>query len=243
MKELTDQLNRVPKIGFVIGASLVAVLLSIPIVMFLILPGLDELNKLNLEIDIQKQKAEEIKKTIALLNSESKSKLSDYSRFFDQLIPGELDMLHFASLNEVVAAAIGAEINTISISKGVVPNQTTAPPAGTTATTAPVQTAPTKVTVTYRSSFDVMLDLINSWKEADQLVGVSLIKATSDSSGVLNYTIEYSLPVSAAVAKATIGEKIQFTEAEKDQIDDIKSKIIYFATPSAQPLGKNNPFK
>jgi len=249
MKAFLEQLNRIPKIGYIIGASVLAVLLSIPIIMFLMMPAFDEFNDVNLEINTQKQKAAEIKKTIALLNSENKNKLASYTGFFDQLIPGQLDMPHFASLNEVVAAAIGAEIKSITISKGVAPKKApvragTSGSTSTKATTTPVQKAPTTVSVTYSSSYDVLLILIDAWRKADELVGVSLVKANAQTDGVLNYTIDYFLPVSeTAVKKATIGEKIRFSRAEKDKIDELRSKIIYFATPSAQPLGKDNPFE
>src|SRR3989344_1938025 len=217
MKAFLEQLNRIPKIGYIIGASVLAVLLSIPIIMFLMMPAFDEFNDVNLEINTQKQKAAEIKKTIALLNSENKNKLASYAGFFDQLIPGQLDMPHFASLNEVVAAAIGAEIKSITISKGVAPKKApsrtgTSGSTSTKATTAPVQKAPTTVSVTYSSSYDVLLILIDAWRKADELVGVSLVKANAQTDGVLNYTIDYFLPVSeTAVKKATIGEKIRFS--------------------------------
>lgn len=254
MKTFFEQLNRVPKIGYIVGATALVVIFSIPIILFMILPVFGDLNKVNLEIETQKQKVSEIKKTIAFLNSENKNKLTSYTKFFDQLIPGQLDMPHFASLNEVVSAAVGAEVKSITIVKGVPKKAQTQNPSASTGTagstptasttTTLVQKAPTTVNVTYNSNYDTLLNLIDFWRKADQLVGVSLVKANAESNGVLNYTIEYFLPVSeSTTTKATIGEKIQFSQKEKDKIDELRSKIIYFATPSAQPLGKGNPFR
>jgi hypothetical protein len=251
MKNFSEQLNKIPKIAYLIGGIALVVLASVPIVLFMLMPTFTELGQVNQEIDTQKAKTAEIKQTISFLSTQNKTSLKGYSDFFDQLVPGQLDMLHFASLNEVVAAAAGATVEGISISKGVTPSTgtgATPPPAPTEGSSAPtttpiVQAAPTKVIVTYISNYDTLLNLIDFWTMADQLVGVTLIKATAQANGVLNYTIEYTLPVAVGDSKATISDRVSFAAGEKEKLDDLRGKIIYFATPSSKPVGKDNPFQ
>lgn len=250
MKTFLEQFNRIPKLAYIIMAVSLVLISSVPIIFFLIMPGVEELGRVNQEIESQKIKLEEVKKSIAFLSSQNKENLEGYTEFFNQLIPGQLDMLHFASLNELVASSAGAVVEKIIISKGLDPSTTTTtpPPPATPAATAPtttpaVQTAPTTITITYRSSYDSLLSMIDIWTKADQLVGVSLVKTVGQPDGVLNYTIDYTLPVFSADTKATISDRIQFSPADKEKLDDLRSKIIYFATPSAQPVGKNNPFR
>jgi len=243
MKNALEQLNRVPKIVFTIVSVILALLSTGSVVTLLVLPTYDELTKVNQNIAAQKQKVSVIKETLASLQLENKNKLVAYANFFNQLVPEQLDMPHFVALNEVVAAAVGAKVQSVTVAVGG-KRQTQVPTAaGASLQNVPSQTAPTKVSVTYNSSYDVMLDLIDAWRYADQLVGVVSVKATGQADGVLDYTIEYFLPVSALVGRATLGENVQLTSKEKEEVEKLKNKVIYFATPSSQPIGKEDPFQ
>ncbi len=209
---------------------------------FLIVPAFNKLSATAAEGNVQKQNLSEINRSITFLSNQDKSSLVVEKNFLDSLIPDQVNIIHFASLNEIVSAAAGVSVKTIQLSQGV--SKTTASGSTTTSTTGQTsQNASDNVTVTYSSGFDSLLTLIKYWRAADQLVGITKVNINADTTGVLNYTVTYELPTATQSTKATITDRVSLTAVQKDAIDKLKDTILYIATPSANPIGKDNPFK
>ncbi len=210
----------------------------------LIMPTFTNLNKVEQEIKLQTAKLDKIDQAVNTLKAQDKDLLDGLARFYNTLVPENIDMLHFATLNEIVARESGAQITAISLSKGL--TTTAQPQAGSTtgaaaSSTAP-QSAPTSVKVTYRSNFTSLLNMLKYWFLADQIVGVQGLTISGEADGIITYTVSYDLPKGAIVANSSIENPTVLTKKEIEEFQNLKKKIIYTATPSANPLGKDNPF-
>jgi hypothetical protein len=254
MKSLSEQFSSVPDKIMIAGSSVITLIVGGVLLAFVAWPSLGSVGEVTSQIDSEKAKLAAINNSIATLAKEDKDRLAALTAFLQQLVPEKVDNLHFATLNELVSQAAGATVNNITIAKGTAttsqPNTavTTEPGVESSKTTPPTTAGPvTEVTsvtvaVTYSSNFDSLLNLIKFWALADQLVGIKDLNISGLSGEVLNYTINYDLPSSAKTPKATVEDQIQVTEEQKKNLEDLKARIIYTATPAADPVGKNNPF-
>lgn len=208
------------------------------LVSFVILPSFDSWNKSKQELTTQNQRVDQIKASIANLTGLDKERITFLKAFVDTLVPDELDSFHFASLNEVVAKAANVTVTSVQISKGA-GGTTTAIGKGQTN-----QTAPTNVTVTYSSDFDSLLTLIKYWVVADRLVGPTTIMITGQAGNpALTYTLGYQLPIAPKVTAATVEDPSLLTPSQIAKLEQLRAKVVYTATPSTKPLGKDNPFQ
>lgn len=254
MKELTAKLASLPDKAIAVLGVIGTLIVSGLLLLLVAWPSFGSLGKVATEIEAENTKLTVINQSIDVLSKEDKGRLEKLTKFLERLVPEKVNNLHFATLNELVAQAAGTTVNSIQISKGSPPKAgtsttvTTAPgvkTSGEAAPSIPVQTsqvAAVSVAVTYSSGFDSLLNLIKFWALADQLVGIKDINVSGLDGSLLNYTINYELPTSPVVQKATIAENILLTEDQKRKIEDLKTRIIYTATPSANPVGKSNPF-
>lgn len=254
MKTIVAKINGLPDKVIIAIAAIGGLLLSGLLLVFIAWPSFNSIGQVNTEIETESSKLSVISESIAALSKEDKERLENLVTFLAQLVPEKVDMLHFATLNELVSDAAGVTVSNIQISMGAAKTTTASPAAATTVTesaqtntTAPTPAPATpasavSVAVTYSSNFDSLLSLIKYWSLADQLVGIKEINISGVADGRLTYTINYELPVAPATAKATVEDKLNLTEAQKKQLEDLQIKIIYTATPSANAVGKSNPF-
>ena len=221
-----------------IGLVIFTIVVSLSIGYFLILPVFTQLTEINQSISIEKTNADKIGQSIANLKSQDKSTIAEIADTFQGLVPFQIDMLHFASLNETIAKSVGVEVVGIQISKAV-PLKSSKVKAVAT----PSQVSALTIAGTYKSNFDSLLNLIRAWEKADQEVGIKTIQISGDASGIISYTVTYDLPTSKTSPIATIDDQLTLSKKQLDEMLSIKSKIIYTATPSAKPLGTSNPFQ
>lgn len=221
-----------------IGLGFVTLLVCGSIGYFLILPSLTNLNKTSQEVSTEKARADRINLSVAGLRSQDKKTLATYSAMLKSLIPEQIDMLHFASLNESIAKSVGVSIESIQLSKAVAKNAV--PTAGSESKG--VQTAPVTILASYKSNFDSLQKLIKAWLQADQEVGIKTVQISGNASGVISYTVTYDLPTSSAVSAATIDDQYSISKDEIAEIRKIQDNIIFTAAPSEKPLGRSNPF-
>lgn len=238
-----------PKLAAVIllGSIAITLLISSSVGYFLILPTFIKNSNISQEIKTEKAKAAKIDQSLLVLRSHDKGKIADLSLFLNTFIPAEIDMLHFATLNEIVAKDAGAQITTIQLSQAKLKlSEKPAPTSSGTSTTAKpaktTQIATPTITVTYKSNFESLLKLLDYWFLADQVVGVNDIIITGQSGGVVSYTITYEFPKATVVTKATVDDALNLTSKQIDNLQALHQKIKYVATPSANPLGNKNPF-
>lgn len=236
MKKDTSETKSYKSLLINIGLAIMTLIVSGAIGYFLILPAFSKLSKVNQEISVEKAQADKINQSVSNLKSQDKTTLATLSATLRGLIPTEIDMLHFASLNEVIAKSVGAEISNIQLSKSI-------PKSAKTADTKAVQTIALSVISTYKSNFDSLLNLIRAWMQADQEVGIKTILISGDTSGIVTYTVTYDLPTSPISTIVTVDDQLSLSKKQIDELKAVKSKIIYTATPSAKPLGKDNPFQ
>lgn len=243
MKDLKQIIG---KFGSIL-AILATVLLVGVLGYFFVYPSIGKISKASSDLAAEKAKVAAIEGSISQLQSEDKVRLGKITKFLNVLIPEKLDMLHFASLNEVVADAAGVAVTNITISKSApnaaapAPTTSKAPTTAAPTTQPSVQVAPTTVAVTYLSDFDALLRLIRYWSLADQLVGIKSITINSGTSQI-SYTVNYDLVTSPAATGATVEDHLTLSEEEKKKIEKLQDSVIYTATPSANPVGKENPF-
>ena len=205
---------------------------------FVILPSYGTWTSSQNKLNQEKQKVEQIKNNVDSLKSLDKNKIAQIRNFVDILIPDQFDSFHFASLNEVVSKAAGVTITAVSISQGAGGSTTSAGKGQTN------QTSPASATVTYASDFDSLLRLIRYWQVADRFVAASTITITGQAGAKqLTYTLSYQLPVSATTSPATVDEKVVLTATQTAALEKLRDSILYTATPSANPVGKDNPFQ
>ncbi len=227
----------------------VTVILSGLIVFFLILPILDGNDKINQAVLTANGDLQKVTTDLAALKTQDLEKLAEIKLLVDSLLPGQLDILNFITLNDVVAQASNVSVTGVQVVKAVV--KPPVAPAASSKTPTPVptpttqtsQVAPTSYKVSYESSFDSLLALIANWKLANRLVGIVDITVTASSGADrASYTISYNLPTYTA-GEETKTTSFMLTAAEKALITKLQKDIIYTATPSAQPVGKANPFQ
>lgn len=253
MKTILGKIGSLPDKA-VIGLAIVLTLLISGLLLYLMAwPSFNNIGTNSTDIKVEEARLTAVTESISMLSKEDKSRLESLVSFMQQLVPETVDNLHFATLNELVAEAAGVTVNGIQISKGAAPSSskavTTAPgveTSGKAAPATPVQTsqvAAVSIAVTYTSGFDSLLNLIKYWTLADQLVGIKEVNISGVAAGSLNYTVSYELPTSPKIQKATVEDKLGLTEAQKKKIEEIESRIIYTATPSANTVGKSNPFE
>ncbi len=246
MKNLASRLSGMSSVALA-ALSIVLTLLVVTLLSVLvILPSFNSITSASGEIELAKSKAASIDQTVALLNQEDQETLKQLISFLELYVPEKIDDLHFATLNEAVAAAAGVTVSSIQISKGAVGASTPPPQApvsgeGAT-TTPPVQVAQPSVSVTYSSDFNSLLNLISFWSLADQLVGIKELNISGVAGQTIDYTIDYQLPTSGPAQVATIEDRLSLTKEQKDRLLKIKENITYTATPSANTVGKSNPF-
>lgn len=205
---------------------------------FVVFPSYSGWNQNQDQLKIEKQTAEKITNSVAILNSLDKNKIASIKAFLDTLIPEQFDSFHFASLNEVVSAAAGSTITSLTITKGA-GGAKTATGVGQTS-----QKVATVVNISYTSDFDTLLRLIKYWFVADRLVGPTQITITGKAgSSILSYTISYQLPLAPVTPVATVDDNLSLTPVQISKLEELRSSIIYTATPSAKPVGKDNPFQ
>lgn len=249
MKKLKDQINAFPSAIFSGLVIFFSVAISGVLIYFIALPNFQSLSQLNTEINAEKVKAASIDKSIINLKSQDKEVLAALEKFLQTYVPGTVDNLHFATLNEAVSKAAGVTVTNIQISSGKGAKTDTAAPASTTEAASGTkqsqtnQTAAVQIAVTYNSNFDSLLRLINYWKLADQLIGVKSLDISGVTDEFINYTIYYDLPTSPAVAKAVVEDNLVFTKEQAKKLQELKNNILYTATPSSQSVGKSDPFK
>src|SRR3990172_12000098 len=209
-----------------IGLIVLTLLVSGLIGYFLILPTYSQLASINQNIAAEKSNASRIDQSITFLKNQDKSTIADIARTFQGLVPEQIDMLHFASLNETIARSVGVEVLSIQISKAI-------PPKGTQTKTAPAPSQVSALTIsgTYKSSFDSLLRLIQAWRLADQEVGVKSILISGVASGIISYTVTYDMPTSKPNPAATIDDQLSLSKKQLEELQAIKNKIIYTATP------------
>ncbi len=236
MKKDTSETKSFKPMLINIGLAIMTLIVSGAIGYFLILPTFSELSKINQEISAEKAQADKINQSVSNLKSQDKTTLATLSATLRGLIPTQIDMLHFASLNEVIAKSVGAEISNIQLSKSIPKSAKTAD------TKATIQTIALSVISTYKSNFDSLLNLIRAWMQADQEVGIKTILISGDTSGIVTYTVTYDLPTSQNSTTVTVDDQLTLSKKQIDELKAVKSKIIYTATPSAKPLGRDNPF-
>lgn len=252
MKELIGKIGSLPDKAVIALSIVLTLLLSALLLALVAWPSFSSLGQVATEIEAEDTKLAGINASTAFLSKEDKKRLESLKAFLEQLVPEKVDLLHFATLNELVSQAAGVTVNNIQITKGssaaTKAPVTTAPgikTSGAATPSTPVQTsqvAATNVSVTYTSGFDSLLALIQYWVLADQLVGIKDLNISGVAAGSLNYTVNYELPTSPAVQKATVEDKFSLTEEQKKNLEELKAKIIYTATPSANSVGRSNPF-
>lgn len=245
MKDLASKISGLSSVVLatlsIVFTLLVVVLLSV----FVIWPSFDSITTVSEELDLAEIRVDNINQTISLLKQEDQETIKQFVNFLDQYVPEKIDDLHFATLNEAVADAAGASVSSIQISKGA-SAAATSTPAETSgegqASTPPVQVAQPSVSVTYASDFDSLLKLISFWSLADQLIGIKELKITGVDGQTINYTIDYELPIAGALQTAVVDDRVFLSKEQKERLQEIKDKVIYTATPSANSVGKDNPF-
>lgn len=244
MKKEEEQVSNslLPKL-ILVGAAIATIAIVVAVGFFLIYPTFTAVSSVNQSLDSERAKLAKIEQAINSLKTQNKTVLTNLTKFLDILVPNQVDMLHFATLNEIVAQKSGAQITNIQLSKGktaISAKDSTKTSAANSKQTS--QTAGTSATVTYNSNFDSLIKLIKFWFLADQIVGVNNIVISGQSSGVLNYTIIYDLPNSSKTTPAVVDDSTVLTKQQIEELKIIQNKVIYTATPSAKPLGKENPF-
>lgn len=215
-----------------LGGIIITVLVIFCVGYFLILPTLSKNSDINSKLELEKAKTAKIDQSLDLLKSLDKKKIASLSLFLDSFIPAEIDMLHFATLNEIVARDAGVQISTIQLTQSKLNK-----------TAKPTQKSSPMVTITYKSNFESLLTLLNYWFLADQIVGVNDVVITGQSGGIVNYTISYAFPKTKAVDQATIEDSLNLSNKQIDKLQALQEKVKYIATPSAHPLGSKNPFR
>lgn len=252
MKTILDKIHSLPAKVAIALVTVLTLLISGGLAALVAWPSYTAIGTTAAELESEQARLTALTDSISTLSREDKNRLESLVKFLHQLVPETVDNLHFASLNELVAEAAGVTVNTIQISKGAAPSVkpvTTAKgveTSGKASPTVPVQTsqvAAVSIAVTYTSGLDSLLNLIKYWTLADQLVGIKDININAIDATRLNYTVSYELPTAPKIQKATVEEKLTLTEKQKKKIEELNSRIIFRATPSAQPVGKSNPFE
>lgn len=220
-----------------VGIAIFTLIVAGAIGYFLILPTLTQLTTINQSMENEKRQADKIGQSISNLKNQDKVTLATLSATFKSLVPPQIDMLHFASLNESIAKSVGVDISSITISKAVSPKS-----SKTAVAVTPTKTAALNIVSSYKSNFDSMLNLIRAWMFADQEVGIKTIVISGDALGIVSYTVTFDFPTSQPASAATIEDQLTLSKKDLEELKAVENKIVYTATPSAKPLGRDNPF-
>jgi hypothetical protein len=224
--------------------TLITLVVSLGLIYFFLLPVSSGLSNSSDQIKDKKDKLNFIKESTNVLASVSNEEITELGGLLENLVPSNLDMLRFASLNEKIASSANVSVRSITITKIPAAQEL---PTGFEEGSVPVEQnitpLPTKVSVTYSSNFASMVTLVKLWAKADQFVGINSVAISSQVSGPLTYTITYDLPTSRPEGVATIDNFENITVEEKEMIKKLGSSFVFTATPSSKPVGKNDPFE
>ncbi len=260
MKELNDLIKKplvVISLGFVITVLVVGLLgYSFLLPQF---TTLGDNQKKTTDLD---NKLSVLNKNIALIKSINKDDLVKYQKAINSLVPESNDYLHFANLNDQLAANVGLAVDSFTISIATTPNTASPPPSPVSTGSAPGSTA-TKtqtedpaapvaavsaslgynVVVGYSGNFTAVDALLKNLKNLDRAVGVSKI-IFSTSGSELSTSLTYFLPISVSDQGSVSSDNlVSLSSSDINLLTNLTDSTEFIAKPSAKPLGKNNPFE
>ncbi len=255
MKELLSLIKK-PIFAILFGFLFTALLCSL-MVFGLIMPGFSswqEGTKANKDLET---KVSKVSQNITLAKGVNDSERKSYTEVMDIFYPVAADYLHFATLNENLAAQMGVSVTSFtnaqtSSSAAAAKAPSIGPAAGSSssssssaASVAPAATLSSiYVSVAYKGQFESVESFIRNLTKLDRLIGLSTMVFTKvENTNEITANATFTLPLSAKSTAASTSEDIQLLSLEDKKIlEEIKSKIEFFANPADTPIGKTDPF-
>lgn len=214
-----------------------------------VLPRFLSFVSIRLENEVTKIEIIDLEKNIVGTKAIDGVESSKFFSLVDKLVPESEDVLRSITLTEEVAKSSGVTLKSFDTNtEQVVPGQTvtdnpqTQESTSTQAVTA-IPTSPSsyKMEVIVNGSFSGITKFIANFLKTDRLLGINEVSLSTLEGGV-SATLTVEFPLSPSTATIEIGDDIVLTEAEKEQLNEIKGKK-FSASPSNYPLGPANPFK
>ncbi|MEX0616941.1 MAG: hypothetical protein WD231_03985 [Candidatus Woykebacteria bacterium] len=256
-----------------ISVGLAELMIFVALVGLLIIPKISSFRELSSKNSESEKELVELSESITTYSKLDPEEIKDLVTLVDNLIPEERDVLRFLTLNEVVAQVSGVEItDTQIVSATATPttpassgSQAPAPatpsqpvslvkkafaqdqpqPQASPATPAPqvssTSSYSTKISVT--GPFNSVINYIKNFDNMDRFAAFSQVDLSLGEGSDLIAVLDVQLPLSKSSSTVASNEFINLTDQEKKIIEEVKSKILYSASPARNPLGKSNPFQ
>src|SRR3989304_9002864 len=263
MKKLTEILKK--PLALIIGGLAVTIVISLLVATLFILPQVSDWNKAQETVVTTQSKVDSLTKNINLVRQSSGTDLEGFSELLSLFYPEEGDHLHFATLNESLAANFGVEVTSVAISaaKPLIAAASTpsvGPAAGagvaslasssTSSKSSPQPTTKASsseiyLQISYRGTYSAIEAVLSKLESLDRAAGVSKVTANQvASTGEVTVNVVYVLPLSSKGLNTASAESVaSLSKADKDLLENIEKKIEFSANPSNFPLGKADPFQ